>query len=416
MNQGNGACLWISVPQQCPAPCNRYKHASCAHRGYVYLLGGREKSLLRDFWKYDVVCNEWTELPCYGEEAPEELEEHTIVEHQGFLYVFGGLQDSSYSNTKIPLWVFDTDKELWVNWSSEKDSLQGVTPANRKGHSAVKCGSTMYVYGGYVDMKGSSKDFWKYDFDSKLWYQLCNAKTGPGPRHCHSAIAHGESMYLYGGLQGLREQKDLWHWNCTSQTWSCIKFHSGPSQLVGHSAVLFKDSMLIIGGGETLSSPQSCIWRFNLETHSWRKLALVPGSTTLYRVHHSSVGLGQSFQLSALNGIYFPNTSNIKNKLRPFKNKCQPSQPALHEQSIELQTLPMSGKKYLADFSFALKETKLKGSSLTFENLEAEKRKNSDVEEREDDILLHMPDVMLVLGGKPLQGHHAISVWQMTMA
>jgi len=55
MNQGSGACLWTSVPQHCPAPSDRYKHASCAHRENVYLLGGREKcSLVMDFWKYKV--------------------------------------------------------------------------------------------------------------------------------------------------------------------------------------------------------------------------------------------------------------------------------------------------------------------------------------------------------------------------
>lgn len=54
MNQGSGACLWTPVPQHCPAPSDRYKHASCAHRGHVYLLGGREKCSLRDFWKYNV--------------------------------------------------------------------------------------------------------------------------------------------------------------------------------------------------------------------------------------------------------------------------------------------------------------------------------------------------------------------------
>jgi len=39
-----------------------------------------------------------------------------------------------------------------------------VTPANRKGHSAVIFGSFMYVYGGYIDIRGSTKEFWKFDF------------------------------------------------------------------------------------------------------------------------------------------------------------------------------------------------------------------------------------------------------------
>lgn len=64
MNQGSGACLWTPVPQQCPAPCDRYKHASCAHRGHVYLLGGREKGSLRDFWKYNV-GKSFDDCACY---------------------------------------------------------------------------------------------------------------------------------------------------------------------------------------------------------------------------------------------------------------------------------------------------------------------------------------------------------------
>lgn len=36
-------------------------------------------------------------------------------------------------------------------------------PTNRKGHSAVVIGSAMLVYGGFIDMKGSSQDFWSLD-------------------------------------------------------------------------------------------------------------------------------------------------------------------------------------------------------------------------------------------------------------
>ncbi|KAA0715581.1 hypothetical protein E1301_Tti010041 [Triplophysa tibetana] len=419
MNQGSIACLWTALPQHCPAPCDRYKHASCAHRGHVYLLGGREKCSLRDFWKYNVACNTWAELPCHCEEAPEELEEHTMVGHQGFLYVFGGMPDSAYSNSKIPLWVFDTVSECWINWKTGIETVQGTTPANRKGHSAVTFGSCMYVYGGYVDIRGSTKDLWKFNLDYKVWSQLSHVKGGPGPRHGHSAITHQDCMYIYGGLQGLREQKDLWKWSSTSQTWSFIKCYSGPSKLVGHTAVLFKESMLVYGGGETHSSPQNSLWSFNLTTMTWKKLPLLTGSTSPCRIHHCSVGLGPGFQPTAPHSVHsreIPNSHNINNKRRPFKNKCLPTS---QENGIELQTLEPENSKCLPDFSIALKEAKIKGSCLTFENQEAVNEKwNSDHlgEETEDAMLLHLPDLLLVLGGKPLQGQHGISVWHMTMA
>uniref|UniRef100_A0A3B5A814 Si:dkey-3d4.3 n=1 Tax=Stegastes partitus TaxID=144197 RepID=A0A3B5A814_9TELE len=139
MNQSN-PCLWTQLPQSSRSPCDRYKHACCSYDGHVYILGGRENSCLRDFWKY---YNEWTELNCTSEAAPEELEEHSMVAHEGFLYVFGGMLDSAYNKCRCALWVFDI---------------------NRKGHSAVVVGSAMLMYGGFVDIKGSSQDFWKLEF------------------------------------------------------------------------------------------------------------------------------------------------------------------------------------------------------------------------------------------------------------
>lgn len=110
-------------------------------------------------------------------------------------------------------------------------------------------GSAMLVYGGFVDMKGSSQDFWSLDFgalklqllthtsvcvvttclcvpDSMTWSLLSDsqdASLGPGCRHGHSAMAHQSCMYLFGGLKGLREQRDLWKWSSSGHTWTSLK-------------------------------------------------------------------------------------------------------------------------------------------------------------------------------------------------
>ena len=51
------------------------------------------------------------------------------------------------------------------------------TPSNRKGHSAVVVGSAMLVYGGIVDMKGSSQDFWSLDFGALKNQQQTHTRT-----------------------------------------------------------------------------------------------------------------------------------------------------------------------------------------------------------------------------------------------
>lgn len=118
MSQGS-PCLWTRLPQSSRSPCDRYKHACCSADGNVYILGGRDSGCLRDFWRYSVgkththnscwqaagsvlscwadrtsncvlviVCDEWTELSCSGDAAPEELEEHSMVAHEVHVFVF----------------------------------------------------------------------------------------------------------------------------------------------------------------------------------------------------------------------------------------------------------------------------------------------------------------------------------------
>lgn len=443
MTQRSSPSLWTSVPQGSPAPCNRHKHACCAYKGEIYVLGGREKMTLRDFWKYSVVRNEWTELDCISEWAPEELEGHTLVPHQGTLYVLGGLIDSAYTEWKIPLWMFDTDKESWKYSQNQRQPTQPV-PLNRKGHTAVVLGSLMYVYGGYIDLRGSSQELWQYEFESGLWSLLSGVhpELGPGPRHGHAAVAHPStsSMYLYGGLSGLREQKDLWRWSQDTHSWTQIKTHSGPSKLLGHSLVLYQDSLLLFGGGETHGSPTNALWRLCLSSHTWEKLASVKGCVPPGKIYHCAVGLGQGFQASYSSSVArglcdSPKGSPLTGgRFRPFKNRLSPAPSPWLEGGIELQTLQLQTADRralgLRDYQDeeeevvkqgAEKEDSLKGTCLVFENQDAF-QKHWDLEDvsecSEDSLEQHLPEALLVIGGKPLRAHTSqtsISIWQVTL-
>ena len=41
---------------------------------------------------------------------------------------------------------------------------QASYPVGRRGHTAVLYGNSMYIYGGYIDMKGSSGELWQFNF------------------------------------------------------------------------------------------------------------------------------------------------------------------------------------------------------------------------------------------------------------
>ncbi|XP_041662509.1 leucine-zipper-like transcriptional regulator 1 homolog [Cheilinus undulatus] len=436
MSQSN-PCLWTQLPQSKPSPCDRYKHACCSYDGHVYILGGRENSCLRDFWRYNVVCNEWTELNCTGEAAPEELEEHSMVAHEGFLYVFGGMLDSAYTKWRCSLWVFDIAKQKWVHFQGKTSSPQTQMPSNRKAHSAVVLGSDMLLYGGLVDMKGSLQDFWKLKFDTMAWSLLSGSKQGsigPGPRHSHSAMAHQSCMYLFGGLKGLREQRDFWRWNSDNNTWSSLKNKSGPSRLMGHSAVAYKDSMLLFGGGRCQNSPNNYLWRYNFTSQTWTQVPVLLGSMPPDKIHHCCIGLGASYTSNTSNPCSELQPRLLDGKLRPFKNKCFPAPLTFlgSDGAIELETfspdkcltnriLKQSLELDSSKECLMGKEVKRIESCLSFENKAFKKQwscTEEDLlqeEEEEENISQHLPDLLLVLGGRPCSTHSPISIWQMTL-
>ncbi|CAI5656578.1 unnamed protein product [Oreochromis niloticus] len=428
----NNPCLWKQLPLRSSlSPCDRYKHACCSYNANVYVLGGRENSCLRDFWKYNVVSDEWTELTCSGEAAPEELEGHSMVAHKGFLYVFGGLLDSAYTTCRCALWVFDIAKQKWVQWQGKRSLLQTQMPTNRKGHSAVVLGSAMLMYGGFIDMKGTSQDFWSLDFNTMSWSLLSGSQQdslGPGPRHSHSAVAYQGCVYLFGGLKGLREQRDFWKWNSSNQSWSSLKY--GPPKLMGHSAVTYKDSMLLFGGGETQDSPKNCLWRYSFITQTWVQLATLPGSNPPDKIHHCCTGLGPSYKTSTTSKSFCSDSGLeprlLGGKFKPFKNKCFPVPLTYPESDIELETFTPDRE---ANRSSSELETSREalieidgqriGSCLTFENKAFMKQWSCSEEEvlegKDGDITQHLPDLLLVLGGKPCTRTSPISMWQVTL-
>lgn len=330
-----------------------------------------------------------------------------MVAHEGFVLVFGGMLDGAYSRLRCPLWVFDILKQKWVHCRGK--SQQAETPSNRKGHSAVVIGSSMLVYGGYVDLKGSSAEFWSLDLDSMVWSPVAGspvASLGPGPRHSHSCAALHSCMYLYGGLKGLREQRDFWMWNSNSSTWSSLKTKSGPSKLIGHTAIAYKDCLLVFGGCESQNSPHNFLWRYSLTSQSWSQVPAHPGSKPPPKFHHCCVGLGPSYLRNADGSISdSPQPSPIEDKIRRFKNKCFPSPLGFlgSENDIELELLtPDKGGE---------------ADCLTFENKALRRSSSSEEEggEARIDLSHRLPDMLLVFGGRPCTLHGNISVWQMTL-
>ncbi|KAF0292163.1 Leucine-zipper-like transcriptional regulator 1 [Amphibalanus amphitrite] len=248
-------------------PCARSKHAVCLLNTSIYVLGGRNGNLpLRDFWRLDLDSGQWEELRGEGS-RPLNLQEHTMVGWQERLYVFGGEVGFS-SGAQTPLWCYDTKTDIWTKLSTpagaagSRGQRPTMTAAQRspkglRGHSAVVHGDSMYLYGGYRDLKGSTAELWRYDFETGAWQEL---RTGAGPtegRHDHSAVVHDSAMWVYGGMTDLTERSDLWRLDLATETWERVPTTEPQPAPRSQSAAVAVSALLLPAERRRLQRPLS---------------------------------------------------------------------------------------------------------------------------------------------------------------
>ncbi|KAJ8984996.1 hypothetical protein NQ317_016907 [Molorchus minor] len=222
------------------------------------------------------LTGKWQQLKPMGDKLPC-LQEHTAVSHKDCIYVFGGEVGFS-AGSETPLWVYNIKANSW----KKKRTKKGVaTPKGRRGHTALVHSGTMLIYGGYQDLRGSTSELWAYHFETESWHLVSaypskgasDQQQQPPPRHKHSAVLHGDAMWVYGGMTDLQERSDLWKWDIASTTWLCIKSKINPGPLHSHAACKMPSCMLIFGGER---NGQTCndLWRFSFGMETWEKIII----------------------------------------------------------------------------------------------------------------------------------------------
>ncbi|EFN60669.1 Tip elongation aberrant protein 1 [Camponotus floridanus] len=327
--------MWSSVTaagtENGPAPPSRSKHSATLLAGHVYLLGGRNGNLpLKDLWRYSLAESKWEELYPGGERPPA-LQEHSAVAYKDCLYVFGGELGFS-AGTETPLWVYNVKTNVWRKVRAQRGC---AVPRGRRGHTALVHRGQMLIYGGYQDLRGSSSELWAFHFETESWHLLSSSESGPAARHKHSAVLHGDAMYIYGGMTDLQERNDCWRWDVNSASWSMLKNKPGPGPLHGHAACRLPSCMLIFGG-ESGGLATNELWRFHFGTETWEKLS-VPGPKPQPRAE--SVAL-------AVSELLIRGTSMDNSKPRPRNQR-----PRLSSNRMSPNEIPSARQSFLKEIS-----------------------------------------------------------------
>ncbi|RWS28139.1 alpha-scruin-like protein, partial [Leptotrombidium deliense] len=122
--------------------CARYGMATVTCADYIYVVGGvtevnGEKKLLNSVICYNNKENRWLRLP---EDYPFCCAFMTAVEHDGCIYVCGGITNLHSCTVTSSVYVYDPEKLTWF----EQQSLN-VPRSHATGHRLY---NRVYVFGG----------------------------------------------------------------------------------------------------------------------------------------------------------------------------------------------------------------------------------------------------------------------------
>jgi len=300
---------------------------------WMALYGGTNGAqLMGDVWLYDPLYENWRKAQCWGE-APLARYAHTAVVYKKSMVVFGGFglggvaagqphgrdqpsldasstmvgysrqwrdTDQGYRPITCGLLsdihILDPTSLMWQRVQHRTDSVQN----HMKNHSAVVHGHHMYVFGGCM-LQGRSNVVKVYDLEKYQWLpdkpfnpQLVAYAVGlsgaaslvdlPCARSGHTAVVakdpnHQPCMVVFGGRASKSVYcADIFMYNFETRMWHKLQTTgAAPSARAGHSAVMYKNQMVVFGGYAFQNQEKvyfNSIHVLDMGSLTWRKVAI----------------------------------------------------------------------------------------------------------------------------------------------
>jgi len=164
-----------------------------------------------ELWEYRIEDNRWNRRA----DLPVDLSNHSVVSARDFLWVFGGTESGRLSGE---VYRYDMLSDSW-----SQVGIEGDRPTPRRDHRAVAAGNKMLVFGGIEQstFPETLDDVWQLDVDTLTWTQMSSLPTGLAgmtvgviPRHMiASPLAE---ILIYGGVV------DAWSFPLDLSNSTCI--------------------------------------------------------------------------------------------------------------------------------------------------------------------------------------------------
>ncbi len=179
----------------------RSAHAAVSYNDYLYILGGGNDTERFNDVQYAQISasgavGAWTTTSSFATQRSD----HASVAHDGYIYIIGGNDGSTYLND-VQMAPLNADGTVgaWTTTTS-------CTTTGRSGHAALVYNGCLYVIGGRSDPYSYLSDV-QYahinpDGTVGSWSATTSILSG---RSGHKAVAHNGFLYVLGGYDGEKQ-------------------------------------------------------------------------------------------------------------------------------------------------------------------------------------------------------------------
>lgn len=240
---------------------NTFNQSFIAYQGLLYRFGGHTtagntNNTASNWSRFDPSTNTWTALTL----GPSARAMTQMFSYNGFIYLFSGYQASQGAQVTIrDFWRYDVAGNTWTQ------IIATAPPPTFEGGRFCEIDGIQYLIGSSISSTPTNI-FWSYDQVAGTWAQKANL---PVSLRMHGAAAHNGKLYVFGGQTASAPVNTLYEYTPSTNTWANLSATitgTAPSPRTRTYVFSWNNRLLMLGGDEVTATARYEAWEYKFLT------------------------------------------------------------------------------------------------------------------------------------------------------